>query len=59
MIIVSWNSQGLGNPRAVHALSEIIKSRQPDILFLCEMLVHLNKIKVIKTLGIGWVAVVV
>ena len=42
MIILSWNSAGAW---AVLALGEIIKSRQPDILFLCETLVHSNKIR--------------
>ena len=48
MIIISWNCRGLGNPRSVRALGEFIHSRQPDIIFLCETLVHADKIEDIR-----------
>lgn len=36
MIGSSWNCRGLGNPRAVRALKELIKRERPKILFLME-----------------------
>lgn len=36
MIGVAWNCRGLGNPRAVRALKELIKKEDPQIIFLCE-----------------------
>nr|DAD24222.1 TPA_asm: hypothetical protein HUJ06_025685 [Nelumbo nucifera] len=42
MICLSWNCQGLGNPRAVHALRELIHSRKLDVIFLIETLVHIG-----------------
>ena len=48
MIGASWNCRGLGNPRAVLALRDIIKSRKLNFIFLCETLVHANKINEMK-----------
>nr|DAD34711.1 TPA_asm: hypothetical protein HUJ06_005351 [Nelumbo nucifera] len=48
MICLCWNCQGLGNPRAVRALRELIHSRKPDVIFLIETLVHVNKIEEIR-----------
>lgn len=45
MILLSYNCRGLGNPKIVFALCEIIKSRHLDILFLYETLIHAKKIK--------------
>nr|DAD49162.1 TPA_asm: hypothetical protein HUJ06_019099 [Nelumbo nucifera] len=42
MICLSWNCRGLGNPRAVHALRELIHSYKPDVIFLIETLVHIG-----------------
>jgi exonuclease III len=36
MKILSWNCQGLGNPRTVRALKKLINNYQPDIIFLME-----------------------
>jgi hypothetical protein len=36
MKILSWNCQGLGNPRAVRALKKLISTYQPDMIFLME-----------------------
>ena len=49
MIVISWNCQGLGDPRAVRALGEIIHSRHPDVVFPCETLVHADKIEEIRS----------
>ncbi|XP_042951290.1 uncharacterized protein LOC122285342 [Carya illinoinensis] len=36
MSLISWNSRGLGNPVGVQALSDLVRSKVPDILFLQE-----------------------
>lgn len=36
---LSWNSRGLGNPRAVRNLRDLIKSQNPTFVFLSETLV--------------------
>ena len=40
-----WNCRGLGNHHAVRNLVEIVKSRKPTVIFLCETLVHVGRIK--------------
>lgn len=53
MIGVSWNCRGLGNPRAVLVLKDLVRSRRPDFIFLIETLVHSNKMEEIK-IAIGY-----
>ena len=48
MIGVTWNCRGLGNPRAVLALKDLVWSHQPNFIFLVETLVNQNKIDAIK-----------
>ncbi|XP_074322706.1 uncharacterized protein LOC141659680 [Apium graveolens] len=36
---ISWNCRGLGNPRAVRILGDLIKSQNPMLIFLSETLV--------------------
>jgi exonuclease III len=36
MKILSWNCQGLGNPRTVRALKKLLASHSPDLLFIME-----------------------
>ncbi|PNY06212.1 hypothetical protein L195_g002675 [Trifolium pratense] len=40
MKVLSWNCQGLGNPKTVRALKKLIAYNQPDILFLMETKMH-------------------
>lgn len=42
MKLLSWNCRGLGNPRTVRVLRDLIKSQKPDLLFLSETLVDNN-----------------
>ena len=49
MIGISWNCQGLGNPRTVLALCEISKSRKPDFIFLIETLIHSAQVEKLKS----------
>ncbi|KAJ9173812.1 hypothetical protein P3X46_016912 [Hevea brasiliensis] len=48
MICLSWKGRGLGNLHAVYVLKELILSKKPNIIFLCEIIVHSNKIEEIK-----------
>lgn len=48
MTILSWNCRGLGNPRAVLVLRELIRTHTPDIIFLFETLVHAQKLEDIR-----------
>lgn len=45
MNVISWNCRGLGNPRAVRALWDVVKSHKPNILFLMETLSNKERIK--------------
>jgi exonuclease III len=36
MKIISWNCQGLGNPKTVRAFKKLMQTHQPDIIFLME-----------------------
>lgn len=45
MSLLSWNCWGLGNPRGVRVLRDILKSHQPDLIFLSETLSVGNKME--------------
>ena len=45
MNYLSWNCRGLGNLRAVRIFRDLIKSRNPDFVFLTETLVDEKVIK--------------
>ncbi|KAK6141980.1 hypothetical protein DH2020_020745 [Rehmannia glutinosa] len=49
MIGVSWNCRGLGNPRALLALKNLVKARRPHFIFLIETLVITTRINEIKS----------
>jgi hypothetical protein len=36
MNLLSWNCQGLGNPKAVRAFHSLVKLKGPKVLFLME-----------------------
>ncbi|GKV43150.1 hypothetical protein SLEP1_g50482, partial [Rubroshorea leprosula] len=38
MSLFCWNCRGLGNPRAVRCLNELVGLKQPAVVFLCETL---------------------
>lgn len=40
MNYLSWNCRGLGSPRAIRILGDLIKSKNPDLVFLSETLVE-------------------
>ena len=48
MICLSWNCRGLGQDRAVQALSELVKTHRPMVVFLFETLDNGNKIESLR-----------
>jgi exonuclease III len=44
MSLLSWNCRGLGNSSAVPTLRDLVRKYKVDVIFLCETLVHANKI---------------
>lgn len=44
MNFLSWNCRGLENPRAVRVLGDLVKSRNPDLIFLIETLCDDDKV---------------
>ena len=49
MNLVSWNCQGLGNPKAVRALHSMVKSKAPKVLFLMETKLSGKRMEGIRT----------
>ncbi|XP_059451054.1 uncharacterized protein LOC132181841 [Corylus avellana] len=59
MMILSWNCRGLGNPRAVKALSRLVKQKRPSLVFLMETKLRQTKMEQIRcTLGYNGLFVV-
>ncbi|XP_074327496.1 uncharacterized protein LOC141665410 [Apium graveolens] len=48
MNCVSWNCRGLGKPRTVRVLCDLVKDRNPDILFLSETISVSRKIEELR-----------
>ncbi|CAN0847688.1 hypothetical protein LINGRAHAP2_LOCUS5110 [Linum grandiflorum] len=48
MIFLRCNCQGLGQPRASQALSELVQAHIPDVVFLSETLVGKQRMEEIK-----------
>jgi exonuclease III len=48
MKIISWNCQGLENLRSVRDLCQMVKVKQPKMVFLMETKLRQNKMEVIK-----------
>ncbi|KAK6160405.1 hypothetical protein DH2020_003786 [Rehmannia glutinosa] len=36
MSIIAWNCRGLGNPRTIQELRDFVRSKSPQLVFLCE-----------------------
>lgn len=49
MSVLSWNFRGLGNPRVVQFLQEIIFQKKSSIVFLCETLCKREKVEQVKS----------
>ena len=48
MNLLAWNCRGLGNPRAIRALKELIRHKDPKVLFLMETKLRADKMLKIK-----------
>ncbi|GLT63989.1 hypothetical protein SLA2020_365100 [Shorea laevis] len=48
MSIISWNCRGLGNPRTVRDLCQLVKDKQPQFLFLMETKLRQFRMQVIR-----------
>lgn len=42
MNLLSWNCRGLGSPRAIRILKDLIKTHNPNFVFLSETLVEVK-----------------
>jgi len=59
MSCLSWNCHGLGNPRAVRDLHQLVKEKKHSFVFRMETLSKQKKMEVIRCrLGFQWVFVV-
>ncbi|XP_022854365.1 uncharacterized protein LOC111375728 [Olea europaea var. sylvestris] len=45
MKLLSWNARGLGNPRGIYALSELIRKEDLEVLFLQETKLNTTKME--------------
>lgn len=43
-----WNCRGVGNPRTVRVLHDLIRDRKPDVLFLMETIASSNMIEKLR-----------
>jgi exonuclease III len=48
MKTLSWNCQGLGNPRTVRELCRLVKEKKPDLVFLMETKLNNKKLETIR-----------
>ena len=48
MSILSWNCRGLGQPRTVHVLTDLVKHKKPSFVFLMETLCYRNQLECLK-----------
>ena len=48
MSTLSWNYHGLGNPRTVEVLKDLVRSKKPMFLFLIETLATYNTVERIR-----------
>ncbi|XP_074326770.1 uncharacterized protein LOC141664715 [Apium graveolens] len=48
MSCLSWNCRGLGNPRTVRGLNDLVRDRKPDVLFLSETISDAGRIKSLR-----------
>ncbi|XP_059429046.1 uncharacterized protein LOC132162844 [Corylus avellana] len=49
MNLISWNCRGLGNPRAVRDLCQMVKEKRPTLLFLMETKSIKHKLEGVRT----------
>jgi hypothetical protein len=59
MSLLSWNCRGLGNPRTVRDLCQLVEEKKPRFLFLMETRIQQNRMQVVRNkLGFAGMLVV-
>uniref|UniRef100_A0A803PCL7 Uncharacterized protein n=1 Tax=Cannabis sativa TaxID=3483 RepID=A0A803PCL7_CANSA len=53
MSTLSWNCRGLGNPRAIQFLKDLVVQKKPKFIFLCETLCGKNILEKVR-LSLGY-----
>lgn len=48
MKTLSWNFRGLGNPRTIQDLCQMVEEKKPDIVFLMETWLKASKFEGLK-----------
>jgi exonuclease III len=48
MSILSWNCRGLGNPRAVRDLRQLVREKKPKLVFIVETKMHHHRLDFLK-----------
>jgi hypothetical protein len=48
MIVLSWNCQGLGNPRRVRDLCRLVKEKHPNLVFVMETKLQARRMEFIR-----------
>ena len=48
MSYISWNCRGLGNPRTIRALGDLLRDYKPIFLFLMETISYASRIEEIR-----------
>ena len=48
MSLVSWNCRGLGNPRAIRFLKDLLVQKRPSFVFLCETFCGWDKVEQVR-----------
>lgn len=48
MKLLSWNARGLGNPRGIHTLSDLVRKEDPNVLFLQETKLNAMKMELCR-----------
>jgi exonuclease III len=48
MSILSWNCRGLGNPRAVRDLCQLVREKKPKLVFIVETKMHHHRLEFLK-----------
>ena len=44
MSCLAWNCRGLGTPRAIRALKDLVRSNKPKLVFLMETKMQISKL---------------
>lgn len=48
MNCLGWNCKGVGNPRTVRALNDLVRGHKPDVLFLSETISNADRIEKLR-----------